>query len=350
MVAMRCPLGSSRLPAGLRRGEAEGESSLPMERLAPASSEQIDKAGQSVLMMRERNHFSMEGEGEVVLDVLRLGAPTSRLSVGYETVHLDPPDNKELASQIMDQAGTIVFEVGQVLARVSVPLVDNPHWNCLRRFAIRLTHVSPPGRAMLGSVTQCVVHIIDDDHYPSARTAKSANENRSFRLILGFLAERWRYRYPTPIKCISCLFYISLHGVFATYVPVIIIDYGLLDTDWHYGLVLLAALYVASSACVWRCEYVFLDLAGGAGSRKDLRNCEHTPLVISLLAGIADTVCLPLPQGCSTDSAGLLRRSTTRWTRSPPSGPSLRTSTKSSNQFGSSISSSSGLLSTALCR
>ena len=87
----------------------------------------------------------------------------------------------------------------------------------MERFVVTLTAARG---AALGQVNETLVHIVDDDTYP----ANLPHDASEWHLLYAFWRERWRHRWPKPLKSMLFKTYDSAHNLFGTYFPMICVD------------------------------------------------------------------------------------------------------------------------------
>jgi len=240
-----------------------------------ASLESAYKGKPDVVTMRDRTYFFNEGDGAATIDVMRLGDCSGAVQVGYSAVGKGGSDYKAVS-------GTLTFEPGDGIETFKVQISNDATWETMEHFEVQLTAVET-GNAVLGSVVQSVVYIVDDDVYPqnfACLEHDPPTEPKPWELMWGFVRERWATRHPKPIKSLCCRCYDSIHEVIATYVPVLIVDTYIKnkDLDWMM-LGILAAVYLVSNLIKWYSEIKFMDWRGNSGTRKDLRNWLVTKFV-----------------------------------------------------------------------
>ncbi|MBD8500050.1 FG-GAP-like repeat-containing protein [Paenibacillus arenosi] len=109
--------------------------------------------GQEVIKVQEH-------AGQVQLQLKRVGDRQSVTSVVYETV-----DGTGLAAvDYVASTGVLTFAAGETEKTITIPVIDNNRRNAERSFTVKLS--SPTRGAKLGSPSQIVVQIEDDEQDP----------------------------------------------------------------------------------------------------------------------------------------------------------------------------------------
>jgi hypothetical protein len=216
------------------------------------------------ILMAKRNSFAVEGQGCAVIVVHRVGSAATigkRCEADFTTAGID--GHKASDGDFVETSGTLCFGPHETEKRIRVPLADDSRWEPMERFIVRLTAARG---AALGLVTETLVHIVDDDLYP-ANLPPDASE---WQLLRAFYRERWRHRWPKPLKSLLYDMYESFHDLLGTYLPLVCAEASVRKQPlW---LALFGALYVTSSAFNWYCSYQFQNHRGNSGTRKDWRN------------------------------------------------------------------------------
>jgi len=216
-----------------------------------------DAGAESLLLMAKSSSFVVEGQGCAVVLVHRLGSGAAGCEVDFTTKGLGHANFSQIS-------GTLAFAAGESEQRIRIPLVNDTLWEPMERFLVTLTAARG---AALGQVNETLVHIVDDETYP----ANLPHDASEWHLLYAFWRERWRHRWPKPIKAMLFKTYDSAHNLFGTYFPVICVEIVVVRRS-NATLAALGGLYALSSLLNWYCAYKFQDLRGNSGTRKDWRN------------------------------------------------------------------------------
>ena len=98
-----------------------------------------------------------EGAGTVTITVQRQTGSTGAVSVAYSTANMSALSGQDFVGR----SGTLQFADGETQQQIVVEIVDDQIDEVTETFAVNLS--SPAGGAELGSITQTVVSIIDND-------------------------------------------------------------------------------------------------------------------------------------------------------------------------------------------
>lgn len=115
----------------------------------------------AVVQFSTSMYFCTEGEGEVVLNVIRLGDLTGVATFTYRTKDgsAKSPEKYEAGE------GTMRFEPGQSEVKIPIQILQDEQWDSTLEFQAVITEVS--GARMGKYLNHCRVSIIDDDAFPT---------------------------------------------------------------------------------------------------------------------------------------------------------------------------------------
>jgi hypothetical protein len=240
----------------------------PADAVAPGAilgNKAATSEDEPLLLMAKRRSFAVEGQGCAVVVVNRLGGAAAlgvQCEVDFTTGSIGG-HKAESGTDFKATSGTLCFDSGVNEMRIRVPLLSDARYEPMERFTVKLTAARG---ASLGHVTETLVHIVDDDQYP-ANLPVDASE---WQLLYAFYRERWRHRWPKPLKSLFYDMYESIHEIIGVYLPMACVTPAVRQQPlW---LALLGAMYLASSAFNWFCSYQFQNHRGNSGTRKDWRN------------------------------------------------------------------------------
>ncbi|CAE7400645.1 msbA [Symbiodinium sp. CCMP2592] len=106
-----------------------------------------------------------EDDGEVVLDIVRVGPTDEPCQVSYAT--RDCSAKADLSFKAT--AGTVYYEPGEFSKSIAVPLISNTRWDTHVEFAVQLLEDGLVGGVLGHYLHETRVKIIDDDTFPSTR-------------------------------------------------------------------------------------------------------------------------------------------------------------------------------------
>ena len=218
-----------------------------------------------LILMAKRRSFAVEGQGCAVIVVNRLGGAAA-LGVLCEvdfTTGSAAGHKAGAGTDFTALTSTLCFGPGVSEMRIRVPLISDSRYEPMERFIVKLTAARG---ASLGPVTETLVHIVDDDHYPANLPADASE----WQLLYAFYRERWRHRWPKPLKSLLYDMYESFHELIGTYIPLVCAAPQVRSSPlW---LALVGAVFLISAAFNWHCSYHFQNHRGNSGTRKDWRN------------------------------------------------------------------------------
>eukprot|EP00930_Biecheleria_cincta_P087140 TRINITY_DN76394_c0_g1_i1.p1 TRINITY_DN76394_c0_g1~~TRINITY_DN76394_c0_g1_i1.p1 ORF type:complete len:899 (-),score=115.15 TRINITY_DN76394_c0_g1_i1:56-2752(-) len=127
--------------------------------------------GAPVVQFSAAVYVGAEADGEVVIDILRLGDHSETSSVSWTT-----KDAAGKAGEIYEAAqGKAVFEPGQTTMPVVVKLVANPCWSAILDFSVELLEADLENAELGRYGKKCRVKVIDQDPFPSAEMGEVTN-------------------------------------------------------------------------------------------------------------------------------------------------------------------------------
>ncbi|CAE7543853.1 unnamed protein product [Symbiodinium natans] len=106
-----------------------------------------------------------EDDGEVVLDIVRVGPTDGACQVSYSTRDC----SAKADSSFKATAGTVYYEPGEFSKSIAVPLISNTRWDTHVEFAVELLEDGLVGGVLGHYLHETRVKIIDDDTFPSIR-------------------------------------------------------------------------------------------------------------------------------------------------------------------------------------
>ena len=204
-------------------------------------------AGGSIVCMLKSATFAIEGK-EPVFWVVRWHCLDQPLTCSWATV---PDKGRAIPGKhYIESNGTVTFAKGENRASFTVPIVDDDGWEPIRDFVVQLRAVER-GKGIIGKLDWTNCGIVDDDIYPSkvGRTNKepmsqqekafrschnsdiylTANEVPDYRLVWGYIMERFSTLYPTSLYGILVCILRGFYHVSMSLVLVVMIDFIWLD-------------------------------------------------------------------------------------------------------------------------
>ncbi len=138
-----------------------------------------------VIQFQTRTYYCMESEGNMSIDVVRLGDASKPASATYthESGSAVAGVNYKAVS------GELHFAAGDTERTITVPIFDTNAWNPTLEFSMYLT--AAEGATLGINLFQCRVWIIDKDRFPSSYVQHGNN--------LSLLLEYFRYTAQDPV-------------------------------------------------------------------------------------------------------------------------------------------------------
>ncbi|CAE8585907.1 unnamed protein product [Polarella glacialis] len=117
--------------------------------------------GHDILQFTAPIYFVEEREGEVVIDIMRLGSMRGAVSVRWKTVD----GSGKAGSRYSAASGKVLFQDGELMKSINVKVVDSELWAATLEFKVLL---SEPEHCETGRYLHtCRVKVIDDDLFPT---------------------------------------------------------------------------------------------------------------------------------------------------------------------------------------
>jgi len=241
-------------------------------------------------------YFCTESDGDVRLDVMRMGNLSEVSEVHYRTVD----GTAKAGSKYCETQGTLVFEAGVNELDVSIPLISDRHWDTTTEFKVCL---SDPNDCLLGSYLHSTrVKIMDEDTFPSNKyrkqilhardrdtdchmdTGRQEPDPRTNRELLelipkwGLLLDYFRLNFADPIVkrgTIKAMIIDQLHNlrfILNLMLSIILVDVVFKEfkgnaAEGTVHLIVIAVLMIVPFACLHVLDYLRLTFKIGGGSR-----------------------------------------------------------------------------------
>lgn len=138
----------------------------------------------SIVQFQTRTFYAVETEGEMCVDVVRLGDADGTVTVAYECEDGAAKGGINYTAV----SGTLTFASGETEQSITVPILDTGNWNPTLEFHMRLS--TPTGATVGLNLHQCRVWIIDKDRFPSS---KAGEHSHSFTLLYEFFLHAARH-------------------------------------------------------------------------------------------------------------------------------------------------------------
>eukprot|EP00930_Biecheleria_cincta_P056713 TRINITY_DN42788_c0_g1_i1.p1 TRINITY_DN42788_c0_g1~~TRINITY_DN42788_c0_g1_i1.p1 ORF type:complete len:891 (+),score=99.72 TRINITY_DN42788_c0_g1_i1:203-2674(+) len=116
-----------------------------------------------VLQFASSHYYVDESEGELILDVMRIGNQTARSEIYYYT----EDSTGKAGVNYESTQGKVVFEPGEIEKSVVVPLCENSRWDTNLEFLVKLKEEGIENGVLGKYLWTARVSIIDDDTFPS---------------------------------------------------------------------------------------------------------------------------------------------------------------------------------------
>lgn len=139
---------------------------LPKESCQRHESSGSDHKGVSpgtILQFTSLLYFAEEDEGDVVIDVMRLGSLHGRVLCCFHTEDGSGKAGERYAAT----KGAVVFEDGEYQKSISVPIIQDHRWQATLEFKVFLD--APEGCSIGAYLNMCRIKVIDNDAFPSSR-------------------------------------------------------------------------------------------------------------------------------------------------------------------------------------
>lgn len=189
----------------------------------------------SVIQFSAPLYLCAEADGQLVAHVLRIGDATQKASVRYTTVDA----SAKAGHKYEHKSGTLIFEPGDIVKDICVPLYQDERWDATLEFQLTLDNAKG---AQLGLyLNTCRAKILDDDYYPTNKHTSRAPLT-SFKLMKEYI----RMNLDDPViwsstlKHVALDLYKGLYFFLTLYLQIYLVDVVLApseerETSHHHG-------------------------------------------------------------------------------------------------------------------
>eukprot|EP00928_Gymnodinium_smaydae_P020573 TRINITY_DN17948_c0_g4_i1.p1 TRINITY_DN17948_c0_g4~~TRINITY_DN17948_c0_g4_i1.p1 ORF type:complete len:879 (+),score=122.01 TRINITY_DN17948_c0_g4_i1:133-2769(+) len=136
-------------------------------------------SGKSVVQFGSSDYYVSESEGQVQIDIVRMGDIGGEASFTYNTVDGSAKAGKKYVAQ----ADTCTFLPGERVKVINVDVVQDECWDATLEFGVVITNVKGAHRGK--QAFQCTVKIIDDDCFPTNKFEGFVDDEESIENIFG---------------------------------------------------------------------------------------------------------------------------------------------------------------------
>jgi len=185
----------------------ESEDSCSSDGEFAASNEDV------IVQFTSQLYFVEEDEGATIIDIMRLGPQTGRVSCWFNTEDMSGKAGERYKST----KTKVVFEAGECQKSVSVPIIASDRWAVTLEFRGVLTR--PKGCTLGKYLKTCRVKVIDDTHFPSSRYPKVGQGMAALKTI-GILSLFWEYvkmNYAVPgvaWRTLLCIIFDQMRNIY----------------------------------------------------------------------------------------------------------------------------------------
>jgi hypothetical protein len=162
-----------------------------------------------MVMFLRRKYIASEADGNVRVEVIRVGDSSQQCSVYFSTAKISGISSAGADDYVAVKDKEVLFPAGETLQAVDVKLVNNDRWEEVELFKVVLEH---PHNAKLGPLISARVAIADDDLYPKGC------QDKGWGLIKAFIQEQIAERGVKYWKTTAALVYIGAeHPAFSSH-------------------------------------------------------------------------------------------------------------------------------------
>lgn len=184
--------GYAALPATSPRPGSGDDDVVRGQSTASRMSTASYTSGLDILQFTAAIYYLDEIEGELSVDVMRLGSMEGRVSCDYETVD----GSGKAGTSYQPTSGTVVLEDGVPRATFSIKAVLNDMWAPTMEFMIKLSN---PDNCQLGVYLKlCRVKVLNDDPFPTTKFDKEKMQDGEIDSGFQLWWEFCRLNYTQP--------------------------------------------------------------------------------------------------------------------------------------------------------
>lgn len=144
----------------------------------------------SVIQFSCSMYYCEEGEGEMTIDVMRLGDASMEAFADWTTKDASAKAGHKYEAR----SGRVTFSPGETIKNISIPLLDDDSWDATLEFLVVLTGVQ--GASLGKYLYTCRVKIIDDDVFPTNKHSDHLRNHKAhdipgFSLMWEYIRMNW---------------------------------------------------------------------------------------------------------------------------------------------------------------
>lgn len=162
--------------------------SMPRARTATESSA-LDAV--PVIQFSTNIYYCDEDEGQMIIDVMRIGDLSTRSTVSYETREASAKDGVDF----IGVSGTLVFEPGVEEVSFPIELIDDDDWDTTLEFWVELLPQGLDNGVLGHYLKRARIRIIDNDFFPSNVYRKQIEEDRIAHVKIGLFIEYFKLNW-----------------------------------------------------------------------------------------------------------------------------------------------------------
>lgn len=188
----------------------------------------------SVVQFSCSMYFCEEHEGEMRIDVVRLGDSSGEATAEYTTVD----SSAKAGVKYEAQAGTVRFLPGETMKEITVPLLQNDSFDATLEFLVEIVDVK--GAHMGKYLYTCRVKIIDDDVFPTNKyeadlRGHSEAKIPGFGLMMEYFKMLWQVRHirVDSIKQVAMDQFKAFYFILTLYLQMYLVDVVLVNPKHH---------------------------------------------------------------------------------------------------------------------
>lgn len=149
-------------------------------------------SGDPIVQFASAIYYAEEGLDDImVLDVMRIGNRNVISKTRSEVYYRTEDDSALSGRSYVATSGKLVFEPGETLGQIKIPIIDNPLWDTTTEFICILKEEGLKGAILGLYLYRTRVKIIDSNHFPSDEfsdlyTEEDVANCNKWRLLRGY--------------------------------------------------------------------------------------------------------------------------------------------------------------------
>lgn len=246
-----------------------------------SSLDTADHGALPVVQFSSSVYYCDEDEGRMEIEVMRIGDLSGSSSVFYRTID----GSAQAGVDFEESSGSIVFTPGQETAVVSVPLIDDDHWDTTLEFWVSLDSHSLQNAKLGRYLRRARVRIIDNDFFPSNAYREEVQQGRITDVKFGLFFEYVKLMLQNDkirerTKRVVALDQLhNVHSLIALFLNVYLVDYilnphkdesDLFIPNKFISLCVFVLLTVIPFGALHYMDYVKKDRFGVGGTAREI--------------------------------------------------------------------------------